>query len=104
MAAVGYTGSRELRAHHATVLYDADGRVAHVHHVFVLKGGEEPPEERRAELAHESARARGHDTSSLDVLHVDGSAIRADALHSVDVESRSLRYEDAPRPRRGPKP
>ena len=79
-----------LQSVDAIVIYDPeDGRVRHIHHVFVLYGGT-PFDRRTAEKAAlVEAEALGHRVSSLKLLHVpDFRDVRA--TYRVDVAKQVL--------------
>ena len=84
-------GSHSVGSHTAVVLYDPrDGRVVHIHQFFVFEGGEEPEEETRARMAHDTARQAGHDVGALELLHADSATLASGTGYRVDTKARVL--------------
>jgi hypothetical protein len=80
-------------------LYDARGRIHHMHHVVILEGArpQEPDALKREAVSH--ARSMGHDVSRLKALHVaDLRELRA--MYRVDAKKQVLVEIEPPRTRR----
>lgn len=100
MSSVTAAGTRPLSAHHAVVLYDAEGRIVHVHHILAVEGSDAPDAAERERIARDGARQAGAETEGLSALETAGSAFERGHTYRVDVEAGELRAEPAPAGRR----
>jgi hypothetical protein len=92
MADVGYatTGSApKIVDIHAVALYDAKGRIHHMHHVVMLEGGRAVDRDTAMRDALTHAERMGREVKKLKALYVS-SLPNPRAMHRVDVKKQIL--------------
>jgi hypothetical protein len=97
-ADAGYTSTGvapKIAAIHAVALYDAKGRIHHMHHVVMLEGGNRVDAETASRDAMTHAERMGRDVRKLKALYVT-SLPNPQAMHRVDVKKQVLVELDAP--------
>ncbi len=78
-----------IKAIHAVALYDAKGRIHHMHHVVMLEGGNSVDADTATRDATIHAERMGRDVKKLKTLYVT-SLPNPRAMHRVDVRKRVL--------------
>ena len=85
------TGNREIASEQTCVVYDATGRIHHVHRVVTLRGGTEPKRSDIEARALEIARTRkGARKTQVKTLMVAPDQLQAGSTHKVDPKKRAL--------------
>jgi hypothetical protein len=91
-AEVGYASTGiapRIKAIHAVALYDAKGRIHHMHHVVMLEGGNSVDADTATREAAIHAERMGRDVRKLKALYVT-SLPNPRAMHRVDVRRQVL--------------
>ena len=91
-AEVGYASTGvapRIKAIHAVALYDAKGRIHHMHHVVMLEGGNSVDAETATREARMHAERMGRDIRRLKALYVT-TLPNPRAMHRVDVRKQVL--------------
>ena len=89
---VGYASTGiapRIKAIHADALYDAKGRIHHMHHVVMLEGGNTVDADTARREAAIHAERMGRDVRQLKALYVT-SLPNPRAMHRVDVRRQVL--------------
>ena len=77
------------------LVYDATGKIVHIHRVTTLKGGRARSDEEIVRAAREHG-SRGHHSipaSGTEVLLGEAHELKPGHVHRVDVTTRSLKAE-----------
>ena len=91
-AALGYASTGmapRIKAIHAVALYDAGGRIHHMHHVVMLEGGNSVDADTATREARIHAERMGRDVRRLKALYVT-TLPNPRAMHRVDVKKQVL--------------
>jgi len=85
-------GTAEVMADRLAVVYDASGRIVHIHRVTTLRGGKSRSnaEISSAALEHAQRGRYGHLAAGADVLLLEAHELKQGHTHRVDVATRTL--------------
>lgn len=81
----------KLESIYAVALYDPkDGKIRHMHHVITLENASKTDPQLLERNVIANAKKLGHNTDSLEVLHVPNFEEDPTSMYQVDVERKTL--------------
>ncbi|MFB7178322.1 hypothetical protein ACFCYI_11500 [Streptomyces sp. NPDC056257] len=94
MTGFSSTGDSRVAYAKSCVVYDASGKIVHVHHVVDMEGVDETPESTVVERALALVKDEGLDPAELETLLVDPSLFDKPSHLRVDPKGRTVISEE----------